>query len=114
MFASFAFRYGRRVRPVVCALGVLVTVLLVGDSAWAQTPPPAATVFQNVRIFDGKSGRLSEASHGQAPDPYGRATRIVCSLLVANTVGDAAAAIEELPRNVVELVAEEARRQGRG
>ena len=29
----------------------------------AQTPAPAATVFQNVRIFDGKSGQLSEPSH---------------------------------------------------
>ena len=29
----------------------------------AQTPPPATTVFQNVRIFDGKSGQLSGPSH---------------------------------------------------
>ena len=29
----------------------------------AQTPPPAATVFQNVRIFDGKGGQLSGPSH---------------------------------------------------
>jgi imidazolonepropionase-like amidohydrolase len=29
----------------------------------AQTSPPAVTVFQNVRIFDGKSGRLSGPSH---------------------------------------------------
>ena len=29
----------------------------------AQTPPPAATVFQNVRIFDGKVGQLSGPSH---------------------------------------------------
>jgi imidazolonepropionase-like amidohydrolase len=29
----------------------------------AQTQPPAATVFQNVRIFDGKSGQLSGPSY---------------------------------------------------
>jgi len=29
----------------------------------AQTPAPAATVFQNVRIFDGKVGQLSGPSH---------------------------------------------------
>src|SRR5262245_58479301 len=29
----------------------------------AQTQPPAVTVFQNVRIFDGKSGQLSRPSH---------------------------------------------------
>jgi imidazolonepropionase-like amidohydrolase len=29
----------------------------------AQAPPQAATVFQNVRIFDGKSGRLSGLSY---------------------------------------------------
>jgi imidazolonepropionase-like amidohydrolase len=29
----------------------------------AQTPPTAATVFQNVRIFDGKGGQLSGPSH---------------------------------------------------
>ena len=35
----------------------------LSPSLHAQTPPPAATVFQNVRIFDGKSGRLSGPSH---------------------------------------------------
>src|SRR5262245_23745752 len=29
----------------------------------AQTPPPAATLFQNVRIFDGKVGQLSGPSY---------------------------------------------------
>ena len=40
---------------------VLIYALLA--SLNAQTPPPAATVFQNVRIFDGKNGQLSEPSH---------------------------------------------------
>src|SRR5262245_55069086 len=29
----------------------------------AQTPPPATTVFQNVRVFDGKGSQLSGPSH---------------------------------------------------
>src|SRR5215468_4892577 len=29
----------------------------------AQAPTPAATIFQNVRIFNGKSGQLSGPSH---------------------------------------------------
>lgn len=43
----------------------IILALLWGLTAslHAQTPPPAATVFQNVRIFDGKSGRLSGPSH---------------------------------------------------
>jgi len=40
---------------------VLIYALLA--SLNAQTPPPGATVFQNVRIFDGKNGQLSEPSH---------------------------------------------------
>jgi imidazolonepropionase-like amidohydrolase len=40
---------------------VLIYALLA--SLNAQTPPPAATVFQNVRIFDGKNGQLSGPSH---------------------------------------------------
>jgi imidazolonepropionase-like amidohydrolase len=40
---------------------VLICALLATLNA--QTPPPAATVFQNVRIFDGKSGQLSGPSH---------------------------------------------------
>jgi imidazolonepropionase-like amidohydrolase len=40
---------------------VLIYALLARLNA--QTPPPAATVFQNVRIFDGKSGQLSGPSH---------------------------------------------------
>ena len=40
----------------------IALALLCGLTAslHAQTPPPAATLFQNVRIFDGKSGSLSE------------------------------------------------------
>jgi imidazolonepropionase-like amidohydrolase len=40
----------------------IALALLFGLTAslHAQTPPPAATLFQNVRIFDGKSGSLSE------------------------------------------------------
>jgi imidazolonepropionase-like amidohydrolase len=40
---------------------VLIYALLATLNA--QTPPPAATVFQNVRIFDGKSRQLSGPSH---------------------------------------------------
>jgi len=40
---------------------VLIYALLA--SLNAQTPPPGATVFQNVRIFDGKNGQLSGPSH---------------------------------------------------
>ena len=40
----------------------IALALLCGLTAsiHAQTPPPAATLFQNVRIFDGQSGSLSE------------------------------------------------------
>ena len=40
----------------------IALALLCGLTAsiHAQTPPSAATLFQNVRIFDGKSGSLSE------------------------------------------------------
>jgi len=43
----------------------IVFVLMCGLTALlhAQTPPPAATVFQNVRIFDGKGGQLSAPSN---------------------------------------------------
>ena len=40
------------------ALAVMCVVALAGLAA-AQTASPAPTVFQNVRIFDGKSGELS-------------------------------------------------------
>src|SRR5262245_40673734 len=48
---------------IVIALSIAF-VLLCGLTAPlnAQTPP-AATVFQNVRIFDGKVGQLSGPSH---------------------------------------------------
>ena len=39
---------------------VLAIVWGVIASLQAQTPPPPATLFQNVRVFDGKSGSLSE------------------------------------------------------
>lgn len=42
-------------------VAVLACVLAV--QANAQTPPAAATVFQNVRIFDGKGGQLSGPSY---------------------------------------------------
>jgi imidazolonepropionase-like amidohydrolase len=43
---------------------VLAMVWGLTASLPAQTPPPAAaTVFENVRIFDGKSGGLSGPSH---------------------------------------------------
>jgi imidazolonepropionase-like amidohydrolase len=43
----------------------LVLLLMFGliGPLEAQAPPPATTVFQNVRIFDGKSGKLSGPSH---------------------------------------------------
>jgi imidazolonepropionase-like amidohydrolase len=43
----------------------IALVLMCGLTAPlnAQTPPPAATVFQNVRIFDGKGSQLSGPSH---------------------------------------------------
>ena len=44
------------------AISVLVVVGLTAQLS-SQTPQPAATVFQNVRIFDGKSGQLSGPSH---------------------------------------------------
>ena len=39
---------------ILCGLGAPLN---------AQTPPPASTVFQNVRIFDGTGGQLSGPSH---------------------------------------------------
>ncbi|HEY6675215.1 MAG TPA: amidohydrolase family protein, partial [Terrimicrobium sp.] len=39
---------------------VLIVLWALTASLHAQTPPPAATLFQNVRVFDGKSGFLSE------------------------------------------------------
>lgn len=43
----------------------LVLLLMCGliGPLEAQAPPPATTVFQNVRIFDGKSGKLSGPSY---------------------------------------------------
>jgi imidazolonepropionase-like amidohydrolase len=42
---------------IAVLLGMFSTALL------AQAPPPAVTLFENVRVFDGKSGRLSGPSH---------------------------------------------------
>ena len=46
--------------PIVIIRSIVLAVLwgLTG-SLHAQTPPPTATLFQNVRVFDGKSGSLS-------------------------------------------------------
>jgi len=41
---------------------IVFAVFLVVAPAHTQTPP-APTLFQNVRVFDGKSGRLSAPSH---------------------------------------------------
>jgi len=53
----------------------------------AQTQPPAATVFQNVRIFDGKSGQLSGPSYvlvrGNSIE------RIASTPIVTNRIADA-------------------------
>jgi imidazolonepropionase-like amidohydrolase len=50
--------------PVVIAWSITFA-LLYGLAAplKAQTPPPASTVFQNVRIFDGTGSQLSGPSH---------------------------------------------------
>src|SRR5215467_14120350 len=42
-----------------------ITVLICGLTALlsAQAPPPSVTLVQNVRIFDGKSSRLSSLSN---------------------------------------------------
>ena len=49
-------------RSVTVALGCVLAILAA--SLEAQTPPPAAmTLFQNVRIFDGKGGERSAPSH---------------------------------------------------
>jgi len=47
------------------ARSILVLILACGlvASLDAQTPPPAATVFQNVRVFDGKGSQLSGPSY---------------------------------------------------
>ena len=44
---------------------VVITAVALAAVAWAQapTPPAPAVVFENVRIFDGKSDRLSGASN---------------------------------------------------
>ncbi len=42
---------------------VLVLLCALAIPLNAQTPAPTATVFQNVRIFDGKAGQLSGPSH---------------------------------------------------
>lgn len=42
---------------------VLVLLCVLAIPVNAQTPAPEATVFQNVRIFNGKAGRLLEPSH---------------------------------------------------
>jgi len=41
---------------------IFAVASLLAATAAAQTPTPSATLFQNVRIFDGKGGGLSAAS----------------------------------------------------
>jgi len=55
---------GGKELPVMIAWSIAF-VLLCGLAAplSAQTPSPASTVVQNVRIFDGTSGQLSGLSH---------------------------------------------------
>jgi imidazolonepropionase-like amidohydrolase len=43
--------------------GVLVALACSVSVAFAQTPEPTAVLFENVRVFDGKSDRLSSASN---------------------------------------------------
>jgi imidazolonepropionase-like amidohydrolase len=47
-------------QPLTAAL---LTVGLLAPTLLAQTPPPSAVVFENVRIFNGTSGRLSGPSN---------------------------------------------------
>jgi imidazolonepropionase-like amidohydrolase len=42
---------------------IVFAVFIAVAPAHTQTPPAQTTLFQNVRIFDGKSGRLSAPSH---------------------------------------------------
>ena len=47
--------------PIVIIRSIVLAVVWgLTASLQAQTPPPAATLFQNVRVFDGKSDFLSE------------------------------------------------------
>ena len=48
---------------MIARLIILVLACGLTASLNAQTQPPAATVFQNVRIFDGKGSQLSGPSH---------------------------------------------------
>jgi imidazolonepropionase-like amidohydrolase len=48
---------------VAAAAVFLVFVTLDVKSQSSQTPPPSTVLFQNVRIFDGKSGTLSPPSN---------------------------------------------------
>src|SRR5688572_21582358 len=54
-----------RVRSLIMIARSIVVVLVWGLSAPlnSQVPQPATTVFQNVRIFDGKGSQLSGPSH---------------------------------------------------
>ena len=50
--------------PALIAWSVAFALLFgLANPLNAQTPPPTATVFQNVRIFDGTSSRLSGPSN---------------------------------------------------
>src|SRR5262245_13638639 len=53
----------RRIQIVIARSIAFVLMCGLTIPLNAQTPPPAATLFQNVRIFDGKVGQLSGPSH---------------------------------------------------
>ncbi|MBK1719179.1 hypothetical protein CKO27_16285 [Thiocystis violacea] len=46
---------------------VILSISGIGQVAEAQDPPPTSVLFENVRIFDGTSERLSEASNTPWP-----------------------------------------------
>src|SRR5262245_42555616 len=65
--SSACARSCRRRRAAVIVRSI-VLVLTCGfavslNAQTAQTPAPTATVFHNVRIFNGKGGQLSGPSH---------------------------------------------------
>jgi hypothetical protein len=50
-------------RCALLCIGDLVRPARADAPVATQTQPAAATLFQNVRIFDGKGGQLSAASN---------------------------------------------------
>src|SRR5215475_12617192 len=54
-----------KTKLLIYSVGVAFSII---NATWAQSPSPSVnagpvTVFSNVRIFDGKSGKLSAPSH---------------------------------------------------